>query len=144
MDIPGIKGLLADRLRTVANVRKSFSEHPASIPITPAIVVGQPKAQITPGNRQLTLLTQPFRVYVGKIDDARTEALINPLAQGCLNALAPISSAMPSNSLLWNSITAIEFDTDKYYEVSGVSYQAIDFTLHMSISETNSLNDALV
>jgi hypothetical protein len=120
----------------------ALATHPDTISTTPCIVVGMPKGSTRTGSQQRTTIEQPFRLYVERVaDEARTAALVQPWVTAVIAALAPINSAQTAG--LWAVITGIDWDTDRYYEVGGAAYHAIDFTVHMEQIETVSTYGAI-
>ncbi len=143
MNLAGIKAQFATTLGAMAGLTGgALSEHPDSLASTPVIVMGMPKGTTRSGSQQRTQIEQPFRLYIERIaDEARTAALVDPWVNSVIAALAPINSAQGSG--LWTVITGIDWDTDKYYEVAGAAYHAIDFTAHMEQIETVSTYGAI-
>lgn len=136
MNLAGIKAQFATTLGAMTGLTGgALAEHPDALGTTPVIVMGMPKGQTRSGSQQRTTIEQPFRLYVERVaDEARTAALVDPWVDAVIAALAPINSAQGPG--LWAVITGIDWDTDKYYEVAGAAYHAIDFTAHLEQIET--------
>ncbi len=143
MDLAGIATQFATTLGAMSGLTGgALAQHPDAIATTPVIVVGMAKGQTRTGSQQRTTIEQPFRLYIERVaDEARTAAAVEPWVNNVIAALAPINSAQGPG--LWAVITGIDWDTDKYYEVAGSAYHAIDFIAHLEQIETVSTYGAI-
>ncbi len=137
MDLIAIAAKLDTILGAVSGIVEHYPQVPDTIGNTPCLIVGQPKGVTMPGvGLQITTFSVPLTILVGRIpDDARTRALLNPLVQGVIAALAPINEATGA-ALLWTVVSSIDWDTDRKADFGGEAYLAIDFLLHMELHES--------
>lgn len=132
MNIVGIQTQLDTTVGAVSGIVSHFAQMPDSVPDAPCSIIGQPKGTTLAGGRQDTDISIPIYVLVARApDEQRASQLLNPFVNGVIAALSAVSSA----SGLWNVITQIEWDTNRYLRVGGTAYHAILFTVHMEVVE---------
>lgn len=133
MDLVAISSNAAAVAGTISGVRYSYATEQSAIPGTPAVVVGLARnATVIGGDRQVTNFELPVRLYVEAVSERpRNVATIYGYVSTFVTTYAlnqnlggTVQQAYVSN---WN--------TDLRYEVAGALYEAVDFTLAITVHE---------
>lgn len=101
----------------------------------PQTVVGPPKGRIVPGSWEVMELTYPVRVYTAKLRNAsQTQHDVNEWLDAFIAAFRTgITLSLSASGVMQSVIST--WDTDRFYEVGGEPYQAIDFEVTVTIAQ---------
>jgi hypothetical protein len=117
---------------SISGVRGASPWEVDTIPATPYAVVGMSRAQIIPGDRQVTNMTMPLRLYVERIaDSARDAKTTNTYVATFVTTFAKDQSLAAA---VTDSYIAA-WDSDVFYAIGGALYAAVDFTLSVTVHE---------
>lgn len=123
---------------SVSTMRGSSAGPKANLPPVPYTVVGPPSGrQIPASSEEQLFIRYPMRCYVGKIrDGVQTQHDINEFLDAFLITFRNLGGLGISISGQVTDVHIESWDTDKFYEVGGEAYQAIDFTVVAEVERT--------
>lgn len=134
MDLVAISSSAADVARSIAGIRYSYAREVETIPATPAVMIGMATApEIIPGNRQVTNMHLPIRLYVERLTDQARDVTTT---YGYVNSFvfAYASSQSLGGTVADAYITA--WDTNVWDSIGGALYGVVEFTLSITVHET--------
>ena len=100
---------------------------------TPAVIVGEPRGEIVPGNRQVINLTIPVYLLVEAVSDQpRDTQKVDDLLNSFITTFAANQGL--SGTVTWSYLTS--FDTDYAVTIGAATYYGVSFTLTASTHET--------
>ena len=140
MDFAAIRTAIGDLSLEVTGVRKVYPRGADAVAVTPAVVVGMPRAdEVIPGNRQVTNMSIPFELLIERTaDQARDSALLDSYVNLFVAKFAREQSL--NDTVVMAYIT--EWDSGHFAEYGGATYAGVLFTLTVTVHET--MTQALV
>jgi hypothetical protein len=136
-------GLTADIATAIAatvagasGMRGCASADLDTIPGTPYGAVGLPKVRVDQGAWERVTYTWPVRLFVARVSDGpRTTVAVYDLIDAVVVAFRTgISGGLSASGVLE---TLIETgDADKFYDVGGETYQALDMTVTTTVGRS--------
>ena len=108
----------------------------SNIPPAPATIVGPPRGRIATASWEVVQITYPVRVYTAKImKSSVTQHDVNEWVDAFIAAYRTgITEGLSSLGVM--EVIIESWDTDKFYEVGGEGYQAIDFVVDVEVLRT--------
>ena len=127
---------ITDNVATVAasisGIRGATGQEPDSIPMTPYVVVGLPKALVIPGDRTVTTMDLPMYVLIERLSGAQRDLRI---AYGFVPTFVTTFAVNQSLSGTVQDATITGWDTNTEYTIAGATYWAVEFTLTVGLHE---------
>jgi hypothetical protein len=112
---------------SINNMRGAYPSPKASMPPAPITIIGPPTGRLTPGSSQeIYFIKYPMRVYVGRLrDSSQTMHDVNEWVDAFL---IWYRGGISLGGLVTQAVIE-SWDTDKFYEIGGEDYQAVDFVI---------------
>lgn len=111
---------------SISGIRGGSAWDVDTIPVTPYVVAGMSRADVTPGDRTVVRGEIPIRLYVERMaDSARDTNTVNSYVNTFITTFALDQDL--GGHVTDATITA--WDADRFYQVGGALYAAVDFTL---------------
>jgi hypothetical protein len=130
MDLAAILAALTVKVAAIAGVVGSSAYHPDSIPNTPYFTFGMPRGRLVAGSWEMGEFTLPMRCYYARMsDDPTTAANLLPFVQLVISAFR---SGITISGLV-TEVHLATWDTNVYASVANETYQAIDFSLLVTV-----------
>lgn len=105
-----------------------------NLPPAPVTVIGPPRGRQVPGSWEIAEIEFPMRVYMGKLRNAtQTQHDVSEWVDGFRTYYRTGITLGLSNLGVMQAIISA-WNTDVFYEVGGEPYQAIDFTVNVTVA----------
>ena len=132
INLTTIRENIATVAGTVSGVRYTYPRGADTIAGTPSVVVGDPAAEVIPGNRMVVNATIPMDLWIEQVSDtARDTKKVDDFVGTFLTTFAANQGL--SGAVSYCVITG--FDTDRYAELGEARYSGVRFTLFASVHE---------
>lgn len=132
----GLHNQIAAGIEADAAAVAGISQHSPvpvdNIPSTPFAVVGPPKGtMVAPGAWEVMSLQYPLRIYYARNTSDLDQTALNDfvdlfIAQFRLGVTLAVAGVVAAQLTTW--------DTGKFYDVNGSTFQAIDFTVSVEVA----------
>lgn len=137
MNLITITDNIATIAGTITGIRGASGQELDTIPGTPYVVVGLPKAlEVLPGNRQITNMAIPVYLLIERLSDQKRDLRVAygyvPTFVTTFASNQGLSSALPTGTI---DAYVNAWDTNTTYSIGGATYWAVDFTLYVTVHE---------
>lgn len=117
---------------TISGMRGASPWEVDTIPVTPYAVVGMSRATVITGDRTVTNIEFPLRLYVERVGSGDRDAQLTN------SFIGTYQTSFASNGGLHGAVTHIYisgWDADRYYLIGSATYAAVDFVLTATVHE---------
>lgn len=134
MDLVAISSNAADVARRISGIRYSYPREVDTIAATPAVMIGMATArEVIPGNRQVTNLDLPIRLYVERVSDQARDVTAS---YGYVNSFVFAYASSQSLGGTVDDAYVTAWDTNVWDSIGGAMYSVVEFTLSITVHET--------
>lgn len=133
MNLLTITDNIATVAATISGVRGASGQELDTIPVTPFVMVGLPRAfEVVPGDRQITNMAIPIWLYIERVSDQKRDLRV---AYGFIPTFVTTFALNGSLSGAVTHIYITAWDPTLALEVGGSTYWAIEFTATVTVHE---------
>lgn len=118
---------------SITGIRGAYGQEPDAVPGTPFVIVGLPRAfEVIPGNRTVTNMAIPVRLYIERLSDEKRDARI---AYGYVATFITTFALDQSLGGTVSDCTITGWDTNQFDAVAGATYAVVEFTASVTVHE---------